>query len=133
MHDTSRRIETTPQTVTATATRFESTIIPSSFMLGGLTIEVVRDETMVRTKSLIGEARYNEQVIRIDTGAAPLQTVEQTFIHELVHWIFYLMNEDELRNNEKLVDLFSHFLYQALVTAKHEPDASSKTSCSDEV
>jgi hypothetical protein len=30
------------------------------------------------------------------------------------------MNEDELRNNEKIVDLFSHFLYQALVTAKHE-------------
>ena len=120
MHDTSRRIETTPQTAASTATHFESAIIPSSFTLGGLTIEVVRDDTMVRTKGMIGEARYAEQVIRLDTGAAPLQTVEQAFFHELVHWIFYLMNEEELRNNEKLVDLFSHFLYQALVTARHE-------------
>ncbi len=30
------------------------------------------------------------------------------------------MNEDELGNNEKLVDLFAHFLYQALMTATYE-------------
>ena len=34
------------------------------------------------------------------------------------------MNEEELRNNEKLVDLFAHFLYQALVTARYEPEES---------
>lgn len=121
MHDASRRIETTtPQPVVAPATRFESPLIPSSFMLGGLTIDVVQDDTMVRTKSMIGEARYTEQAIRLDTSAAPRQTVEQAFFHELTHWIFFVLNEDKLRNNEKLVDLFGHFLYQALATAKYE-------------
>ena len=132
MHNTSRRIEATvPQSADTFATHFESSIIPTSFTLGGLTIDVVLDDTLVKSKNMLGEASYSKQMIRLDASAAPRQTVEQAFIHELTHWIFYVMNEDELRNNEKLVDLFSHFLYQALVTAKFEPAASPEVPSSE--
>ncbi|MDD2364538.1 MAG: hypothetical protein PHN84_00090 [Desulfuromonadaceae bacterium] len=97
-----------------------SSIIPTSFWLGGLKIDVVYDNTMVKTKQVIGEARYAYQQILLDPSVAPMQTVEQSFFHEMVHWIFYVMGEEELRNNEKLVDLFAHFLYQARVTETRE-------------
>ena len=122
MHDANRRIDTASKQLSdVTCPPFQSTIVPKSFMLGGLKINVQLDDTLVNTKKVIGEARYAEQAVILDSSAAPRQTVEQAFIHELTHWIFYVMNEDELRNNEKLVDLFAHFMYQALSTAEPLP------------
>jgi hypothetical protein len=37
------------------------------------------------------------------------------------------MNEDELRNNEKFADLFSHFLCQARVTKQRERSLAEET------
>ena len=126
----SRRVQSAIQQQVSSTTKahIESSIIPASFMLGGLTINIVRDDSMVSTRGLIGEARYTSQQICLDASVAPLQSLEQSYLHELTHWIFYLMNEDELRNNERLVDLFAHFLYQAMVTAKFEPPASIEAS-----
>jgi hypothetical protein len=122
MHDTNRRIETVvKQNPEITTPIFKSSIVPQSFRLGGLKIDVLLDDTLVNTKKVIGEAHYVDQTIVLDTAAAPRQSVEQAFLHELTHWIFYIMNEDELRGNEKLVDVFAHFLYQALVTAEPFP------------
>ena len=98
----------------------ESAIIPTSFWLGGLKIDVVFDESLIKSKNIIGEARYCKQQILLDPSMAPLQMLEQSFMHELVHWIFYMMGEDEMRGNEKLVDLFAHFLYQAKMTEQKE-------------
>jgi len=127
MHDANRRIDSaSKQQSEVTVPPFRSTIVPKSFMLGGLKINVQLDDTLVNTKKVIGEARYAEQVVILDSSAAPRQTVEQAFIHELTHWIIYVMNEDELRNNEKLVDLFAHFMYQALVTAEPFPAAAEQ-------
>lgn len=95
---------------------FHSTIIPRSFQLGGLKIDVVLDNTFIDQHNCVGQAVYIEQKIIIDPSKTPQQTTEQAFVHELVHWIFYMMNEHELRNNERIVDCFAHFLYQALVT-----------------
>ena len=105
--------------------QIESDIIPSSLWLGGLKIDVVYDDTLVKIKQLIGEAKYSEQKIFLDPSVAPLQTLEQSYIHELVHWILYMMGENELRSNERIVDLFAHFLYQARVTARFHADMSS--------
>lgn len=125
MNNASRKVESREvQSTGDVTTYFSSTIIPSSFMLGGLTINIVRDDSMVCTKGIIGEARYTSQQICLDASVAPLQSLEQSYLHELTHWIFYMMNEDELRNNERLVDLFAHFLYQAMVTAKFESAVS---------
>lgn len=128
MNDTSRKIEARelPATVNTPA-HVDSAIIPSSFWLGGLKISVELDDTLIRSKSVIGEARYNKQQIVLDPSMAPLQMLEQCYYHELVHWIFYMMGEDELRNNEKLVDLFAHFLYQARMTEQRLPALSQDT------
>jgi hypothetical protein len=122
MNDRSRRIESREiETSSHAATIVESTIIPSSFWLGGLKINVEFDDSLVRTKQCIGEARYSKQMITLDPSVAPLQMLEQSYCHELVHWIFYVMGEEELRNNERIVDLFAHFLYQARMTEKRLP------------
>ena len=72
-------------------------------------------------------SRYNEQEISIDKQHARKEFTEQTMCHEVTHWILYMMNEDALRNNEKFVDLFGHFLYQYLKTAgfKISPDSTA--------
>jgi hypothetical protein len=47
--------------------------------------------------------------------------VEQSFLHELVHWIFHMMSAEKLRDDEVVVDLFTQFLYQALRTSEPMP------------
>ena len=116
MHDNSRRIDI-PE-AEATNDVFSSSLIPKSFMLGGLKINVQFDTNLSSKKKVIGEAHYAKQMIRLDPSIALVQSVEQASLHELTHWIFYVMNEESLRNNEKIVDLFAHFLYQALTTAE---------------
>jgi hypothetical protein len=49
----------------------------------------------------------------------PHTTIEQTFCHELVHSILYHIEERELFNNEKFVNLFAGALYQALETLEY--------------
>jgi hypothetical protein len=92
-------------------------LIPKQLDLAGITITIQPDDKLIENKKCIGEASYNSQKIIIDASATPSDIFEQAYFHELVHWIFYVMNEDELRNNEKLVDLFGHFLYQAIKTS----------------
>ena len=75
---------------------------------------------MVDDQGVIGAANYKDQCIYLDVDAAPEDTVAQAYYHELIHWIFFIMNEEELRNNEKLVDTMAHLLYQALKTAEIE-------------
>ena len=95
---------------------FESAIIPKSFWLGGLQIDVNYDENLYKNKKIVGEARYPLQSIALDPSITKKQSIEQCYFHELTHWILYVMNEDELRSNEKFVDMFATFLYQARVT-----------------
>ena len=42
----------------------------------------------------------------------------QTYCHEIVHGILYIMGKEELSKDEPFVDLFGHLLYQVLKTAK---------------
>jgi hypothetical protein len=88
--------------------------IPQKFELGGLTIDVVRDNTLVEKTGIIGKCVYEKLQIIIDEEATPSDFTEQSYLHELVHWILYTMNEHELRDNDKFVDVFATFLYQAM-------------------
>ena len=55
-----------------------------------------------------------------DPTIAAAETMEQAFWHELIHFITFMMSEDELRNNEKFVDIAAHFLHQAVKTSTGE-------------
>ena len=118
--DTSRQVEAPVHVPKNSDLPIESSYIPKSFWLGGLKITVERDDALIDAKKVIGEAHYSSQKIVLDASVAPLQLLEQSFTHEMVHWILYVMNEDELRNNEKFVDVFAHFLYQAMATREKQ-------------
>lgn len=94
--------------------------IPRQFKLGGLTIQVIIDNTLTEKLGVVGKTEYISQVIVLDRTHAPDETVEQSFWHELIHWILFVMHEHELRENEKFVDLFATFLHQVLTTLEGE-------------
>jgi len=106
----------------STVEDFYSARIPKSFQLGGLTIDVDFQEKISKEGMMLGAADYVAQKIRLNPTFTQKQTVEQAFSHELIHWILFIMGESELCNNEKFVDIFAHFLYQAIVTAEPHPD-----------
>lgn len=95
-------------------------LIPKRITLAGQVITIVRDPNLYTERKILGEALYSKSQIVLDTGACPQQVIEQNFLHELVHWIYFIMNEDEHRNNEKMVDLFAHLLHQATISAEFE-------------
>ena len=92
--------------------------IPASVELAGLTVKTVIDNTLSTQRSIIGECIYSQQVILLDDKCVPKEQTEQAYIHELIHYILYVMNEEELKNNEKFVDMFAHLLYQSLIKSQ---------------
>jgi predicted SprT family Zn-dependent metalloprotease len=87
-------------------------MIPKTFQLAGLTVKVEIDHDLYQKRGIVGEARYPSQTIALDPTLVSRESLEQNFYHELVHWFFFMMNEHELRQNERIVDLLAHFLYQ---------------------
>lgn len=104
--------------------------IPLAVYLAGLKISTVLDPLSVSERQQIGKSDYVNQRIILDPTAAPQETTEQAYVHELVHWILHVMNEFGLQNNEKFVDVFAHLLYQAMtqsVWAKDMPCEDPET------
>lgn len=90
--------------------------IPKQIELGGLTITTkLLTEEGEGEKNTIGKADYKNLQIIIDTTLGVHEKhLEQIYYHELCHWIFYVMDEHEMQKNEKLIEVFSHFLYQSI-------------------
>jgi len=81
-----------------------------------MTITVVDKPGMLKEEKVIGKAVYLHQEIWLDLGCgAHEETLEQSFIHEVVHWILWMMNHP-LIGDETFVDSFAHFAYQVLDT-----------------
>jgi len=96
--------------------------IPRNFKLAAIEIKVEhKDSITIDSCKACGMTDYANQKILL-SGIATQQVGEQTFIHELVHWILFMMGEHKLRNNEKFVDLFAHFLYQYEQTKEFSSD-----------
>jgi len=97
--------------------------IPKSFELGGKNISVVIMDELLDKRQILGEARYNDDEILVQNKCknprVTAESMEQTFLHELVHWFMLVMGEDELRKNEKFVDLLAVFLHQYLKSAEY--------------
>lgn len=86
--------------------------IPNEVNIAGISIRVEFSTDL--PEGCIGKADYQNQKIVINKDFAGRHLTEQTFYHELVHWILFVMGENELKGNERFVDLFSHFIYQAV-------------------
>ena len=104
--------------------------LPTSFLLHGQRINLVQVDHIGSENGTLGEARLAKNEIAIQTNAngftrIPTQ-IEQTFMHELVHFILHHMGQDELCSEEQFVDGFSHLLHQAFSTMEYGPVVSDK-------
>ena len=93
-------------------------VIPVSFWLYGQKITVEMVDHLIEDADNIGESVYRKNLIKLQCNNAgierPQTQIESTFCHELVHYILFMMEEDDLRKNEKFVDNFGRLLHQAL-------------------
>ena len=96
--------------------------IPKSFQIMGHNIKINLNPSFRLVEGNLGVADYQTCTITLqkDTPEFPISrtALEHTYCHEMVHWILYSMGEEELRENEKFVDLFGGFLHQILNTSK---------------
>lgn len=88
-------------------------MIPKSIKLAGFTINVEFSDTLYKNKQRVAEAVYKDHKIIIDNNILPYDAMVQSFYHELMHFIYYVLNEDEQRQDERLIDVVAHLLYQA--------------------
>jgi len=101
--------------------------IPESFMLLGHHIDVVWVPELIHEKGYVGESDYHRGIIALqpDTPSTPRSqaALEHTFLHEFIHWCYYVLGEHDLRTNEKHVDMMASLVHQMLVTAEYEEAA----------
>lgn len=98
------------------STTFRSSVIPSAFRLAGFKVDVHVDDTLISRENHIGYCRFKEQEIWIDPGIGSVPFAERFYLCQLITWIFFVMGEYERADNNRLLDGFSHYLYQALTT-----------------
>lgn len=98
--------------------------IPKRFKLFATTWNIVWDNKRMNDKSIYGGSNYSKSEITLSTthGVEELSEgkIMDTFYHEKVHAILNSMQEDELSNNERFVDVFAKLLRQSDETAEFE-------------
>lgn len=94
-------------------------LIPSSFQIFGQTINVIFDDKLL-PEDTNGMAILSENIIRLGHIEND-DLLYQTFLHEVMHFIFYFAGF-EPKDEERLVDLFSHMLYQIIITMEFEDE-----------
>lgn len=97
--------------------------IPQSFQLGSLTFSVKRVD-MDEMEKRAGASAYglflpnSQEVLILKAGKqCSAALARQTFMHELAHAIFWVMDHKDY-NNEKRVDQLGHILKQFVDTAR---------------
>ena len=97
--------------------------IPSSFYLFGQKITVKMVDMLVENEDSTGLSLYRKNVIQLQKQNAgisrPQSQMESTFLHELVHYIFFMLGKDDLRKDEVLVDNIAKLLHQAMTTTEY--------------
>jgi len=96
--------------------------IPKEFKLFGQTIKVKFIDKLVDEEDSTGQARYRGGKILIQKNNNGVyrnkEQIEQTFLHELVHYILQKMGKRDLQNDEEFVDVFAGLLHQYETTKK---------------
>ena len=99
-------------------------LIPKRFKLYGQTIEVVMVNTLDYDDGCRGQADYRNNQIKLQLPGEqitmPVTHQEQSFCHELVHFLFSMAGYDEDRKDEVKVERISNLLHQALTSAEYE-------------
>jgi len=101
--------------------------IPKRFKLMGRTIDVEFVPNLDDTSGVIGRTYFRKNKLALQSSVKGFELeqdcLNETFLHELVHWIFFMISENkDLGSNEKLIDLIAGLLYQALTTMEYLED-----------
>ena len=98
--------------------------IPKSFFLYSRKFKVEFDKKLIDESNWTGMAAFREKKIKLqpltEANNREQIDVEQTFFHELTHWILHEAEYEKLNDNEIFVERFSKLLHQALSTAEYE-------------
>lgn len=97
-------------------------LIPRQFTLGGKTYKVGRNDKLDYEHNWSGEHdAYRQEVnlaYKLGGVESNIESIEQSFYHELVHAILHSLGEKDLNSNEKFVDMFGTMLHQFMKTKK---------------
>jgi hypothetical protein len=67
------------------------------------------DERLIDKSDCVGATRYRENKVLLQNPGpnikGNLDNKEETYLHEIVHWILYMMHENQLNDNEKFVGI----------------------------
>ena len=88
--------------------------LPKKISMAGFDIAVVPEKMLNTEEQTIGKSLYLEEIIYMDTHECPEDTTKQALMHEMVHWILFIMGRYQLKDDEQFVDMFSHLLYQGM-------------------
>ena len=94
--------------------------IPDNITIGGQIIDVKLIDHL--DNGCLGQISLGESEIIIAQNfngrKQHQESINSTFIHEIIHGILDTMGETELSNNEKFVNTFSGYLYQLIKQIK---------------
>jgi len=92
--------------------------VPTEFKLAGHTYTVELKKNVLVTDGEYGSLNEITHVMQLQPpNPVPVSRVECTFLHELLHAIFFELGEAELDKNERLINSISGLLHQALTTS----------------
>jgi len=96
--------------------------IPKKFKIVNREIKVEFDKTLLKHEDCMGLAEYRLDRIRIQPSseANPRtdKQIEETYLHEITHWILHIMDYDDLCGDEEFIKRFSRALHQILITSE---------------
>lgn len=103
--------------------KHEAFRIPDAFYLFGQRINVEWSDDLASSRQAWGEAQYaaNRIVLQKPTQAISrsLSDIEQTFCHELIHYLLTMAEQNKLASNEGIVNLLGNLLHQYFSTAEY--------------
>lgn len=98
--------------------------IPKNIQIMGRKIDIVWDKTLLDKWDAKGITVYREnKIVLFKDGSNETRTKDtmyETYIHEVTHWILELICEKEKNDDEKFVSLFSRCLSQVLISGEYE-------------
>ena len=99
--------------------RFHSSVIPSSFRLGGLNFDIkIANNELNHSACKSFSIDANSQTITLNPGRTSREILEQNYFRELVRLILHVQGHDDLENDRGFVNSFSCLLHQAIITSK---------------
>ena len=82
--------------------------------IGYKTYDIIYDDGKLKDEGLLGQIQYDKNLIRL-RGDEEKYNKLSTFIHEIIHGIFFHSGNDKFKQNESLINCLANGLTQVIV------------------